>query len=278
MIRARAESLMLAAALALLTALPPSAGAETATSDPLNPDRSGAPIEIEALEGVEWRRNENIYIAHGDATATRGDLRVRADTLIARYRDKAGGGTEIYRIEAEGGVVLTSPGRKIYGARAAYDLETRRLTMSGGGLRVVTAKETVTATDLLEYREREQTVIAQGSVMVVSGSRRVGADAMTGHFERRADGALEMTRIEAEGNITVKTKNTFARSQKGNYDLRQDIMTLAGDVRITSGDNQFNGEFAEVNVATGVSRLLGGGDGRVQSLIAPSAGETGGTP
>ena len=179
-------------------------------------------------EGIEWRRNDKTYIARGNATAVRGDLRVRANTLTARYRDKAGGDNEIYQIEADGGVVLTQPGRTIYGNHAVYNLDSRTLTLTGGNLRVVTAKETVTARDQLEYRERERIVIAQGEVMVESGARRIGADMMTGHFDRLADGSLSLARIEAEGNITVKTKDTFARSQKGDYDLGQDIMTLTG--------------------------------------------------
>jgi hypothetical protein len=32
-------------------------------------------------------------------------------------------------------------------------------------------------------------VIAQGEVMVESGARRIGADLMTGHFDRLADGS-----------------------------------------------------------------------------------------
>jgi len=204
--------------------------------------------------------------ASGKEQGQHGRCRERAD--------KAGGGNEIYQIEADGGVVLTQPGRTIYGAHAVYNLDSRTLTLTGGNLKVVTAKETVTARDQLEYRELERIVVAQGEVMVESGTRRIGADMMTGHFDRLADGSLNLTRIEAEGNITVKTKDTFARSEKGDYDLGQDIMTLIGDVRITNGQNQFNGERAEVNVATGVSTLHGNGDGKVKSLIMPAAAGT----
>src|SRR5262245_23897795 len=254
-----------------LIGLPSEVVAQTGTADPLSQGQAGTPVQIEATQGIEWRRNDKTYIARGDATAVRGDLRVRADTLSARYRDKADGGNEIYQIEADGGVVLTQPGRTIYGSHAVYNLDTRVLTFPGGNLRVVTAKETVTARDRLEYRERERIVTADGDVMVESGLRRIGADHMTGHFDRLADGSLNLARIEADGNITVKTKDTFARSQKGDYDLAKDIMTLTGDVRITNGQNQFNGESAEVNVATGVSTLRAGSDGKVKSLIMPAA-------
>lgn len=273
-----AAALLVAGAIGALCFFAGPAAPQTGTADPLNQGQAGTPVEIEATEGIEWRRNDKAYIARGDATATRGDLKVRADSLTARYRDKADGGNEIYLIEADGGVVLTQPGRTIYGGHAVYNLDTRVLTLTGGNLRVVTAKETVTAKDQLEYRERELTVIALGDVAVESGTRRIGADRMIGHFDRLADGSLNLARIEAEGNITVKTKDTFARSQKGDYDLAKDIMTLTGDVRITNGQNQFNGEYAEVNVTTGVSTLRGGGDGKVKSLIMPAASGSNSTP
>ena len=34
------------------------------------------PLEIDAEEGIEWRRNEQLYIARGNAEAIRGELRV----------------------------------------------------------------------------------------------------------------------------------------------------------------------------------------------------------
>jgi lipopolysaccharide export system protein LptA len=101
----------------------------------------------------------------------------------------------------------------------------------------------------------------------------VRADTMTGHFQRQTDGKLNLVRMEADGHVEVKTQDTYATSNKGDYDLTADIMTLSGNVKVTNAGNQFNGEYAEVNVKTGVSRLLGnpGGTGKVKSLIMPSS-------
>ena len=48
------------------------------------------------------------------------------------------------------------------------------------------------------------------------------------------------------------------------------IARLAGNVRITRGQNQLNGAEAEVNMKTGISRLLAGDGGRVQGLVVPN--------
>ena len=235
--------------------------------------QSNAPIEIEADSGIEWRRNEKLYIARGNATAKRGDLTVHADTLTAHYRDKAAGGSEIWQIDADGHVRLQQPGRTVTGGHAVYNLDTRTLKVTGGDLGVDTGKEKLTAADSLEYQDGPQIAFARGNAMVVQTGRRVRADTMTGHFQRQADGKLDLVRLEADGNVEVKTPDTYATSNKGDYDLKADIMTLSGNVKVTNAGNQFNGEYAEVNVKTGISRLLGSpsGSGTVKSLIMPSS-------
>ncbi|MGH6960638.1 MAG: LptA/OstA family protein [Dongiaceae bacterium] len=257
----------------LLAAAPAFHRAAAQDSAALDPAASDLPIEIEANEGIEWRRDDKLYIARGDAFARRGDLEVRAALLTARYRDRAGGGSEIWQIEATGNVRLNEPGRTVFGDRAVYNLDDRVLTVTGGKLRIETDAETVTADESLEYRENEQMVIARGNAIAVRDDQRVRADVMIGYFEKQTDDKLELIRIAADGDVQVKSKDTVASGAAGDYDLRTEIMTLNGDVKITNGQNQFNGEVAEVNFDTGISKLLGSpsGTGRVKSLIMPSA-------
>ena len=100
--------------------------AQTGTADPLCQSQAGTPVQIEATQGIEWRRNDKTYIARGDATATRGDLKVRADTLTRplsrqgrwRHRDLSDRGR--WRRGAD-------PARAapIYGSHAVYNLDNR---------------------------------------------------------------------------------------------------------------------------------------------------------
>lgn len=250
--------------------------AQAESTDPFSAGASNAPIEIEAEGGLEWRRNEKLYVASGGARAKRGDLTVTATTLSARYRDKPGGGTEIWKIEADGNVRMVWPGRTVTGGHAIYNFDTRVLNVTGSNLGVDTGKEKLTAVESLEYQDGPQIAIARGDATVVQENRTVRADLMTGHFKRQADGKTELVRVEADGNVRVKTPETFASSAKGDYDLTTEVMTMSGDVKVTNGGNQFNGEYAEVNVKTGVSRLLGSpsGTGKVKSLIMPTSEPT----
>ena len=55
---------------------------------------------------------------------------------------------------------------------------------------------------------------------------------------------------------------------------------MSGNVRITRGQNQLNGDFAEVNLSTGISRLLtstdSAGDKRVRGLFVPQKADASG--
>jgi lipopolysaccharide export system protein LptA len=55
------------------------------------------------------------------------------------------------------------------------------------------------------------------------------------------------------------------------YNEIDNIATLSGSVRITRGQNQLAGDVAEVNLDTGVSRLLSQteGEGLVRGLLVP---------
>jgi lipopolysaccharide export system protein LptA len=232
------------------------------------------PLEINADQGIEWRRNEQTYVARGNASAARGKITVFADALIAHYKPLPGGGSEIDRIDAEGNVRIVSPTETVYGDRGAYDVVNGVLVLVGKDLRLVGAKDVLTARDSLEYWEKRQVAIARGDAEAVREDKRIKADVLTAYFEPAANKDLEITKVDAFGNVRVKTATELARGDRGVYYVQREFATLTGAVKITREENQLNGEYAEVNMATGVSRLLAAAPGtvattRVQGLIVP---------
>ncbi|MGE0719215.1 MAG: LptA/OstA family protein [Alphaproteobacteria bacterium] len=273
---------MIAAALAALAVgfqprdLPLAVGPAAAQSlGSVDIGSSDAPLEVTAEDGIEWRRDEKVYVARGNARAARGDLSVTADVLTARYREDADGKIEVYSIEAEGNVRLASADSVVSGDRAVYDIDKAVLLVTGGNLRAETPKAVVTARDSLEYWDQRRVIVARGDAVAVEGDRRVEADRLTGYL-RGADAAESgIYQVEAEGNVRLTTPAEIVRAAKAVYNLDKEIATLTGGVKITRGQNQLNGDSAEVNLKTGVSRLMGNpsatgaGDGRVHTLIIP---------
>ncbi len=274
-----------------------------AFGQPLGLGGGDQPIEIEARDGIEWDRRAQRYIARGDARARQGDTTVDADTLTAFYRQSANGKpgatsqTEIYRYQADGNVRIATPTHRAVGDRAIYDVDTGVMVLTGSALRLTTPTEVVTARDALEYWEQRQVAVARGDALVVTqDGRRLRGDLLTAYFvpqprdsaseaspapqtsrpgtgSGEAGGQSRLQRIEAFGNVHISTETEIAVGDRGIYNADTGIAVLAGNVRITRGQNQLNGDYAEVNMNTGVSRLLSrpDSDNRVRGLFVPES-------
>ncbi len=235
------------------------------------------PIQIEADDGIEWQRANQLYLARGNARAQQGTVTVEADELIAFYRPNALGENEIFRIDANGNVRIVSDNEVARSDKAVYDIDNGVLVMTGEKIQLDTAQDTIVARDSMEYYETRQFAVARGDALAIRGDRRVRADVLTVHFGEGGQQA-QMNRIEAIGNVLVSTPTDIVRAEQGDYDPAHGIATVTGNVKITRGDTQLNGERAEVNLDTGESRLLSSPSGeRVRGLFLPRA-KTGNNP
>lgn len=318
----------------LLLALPLAIGAPAAAQ---NLDfTQGGPIEITATDGIEWRQQDQVVIARGSARAVREGVVIDADRLIARYRPRGGAanqqtggaanqqaggaasqqaggaaasapapgasanpvtGSEIWRLEAEGRVRITSQTERATGERAVYDMDQAVMVLSGQGLGLETPEQRITARDSLEYWPQRRMAVARGGALVVTNDdRRIAADTLVAHFAEPAapvpgqpapataqparpaglPGPAEgsrIERVEAFGAVEIRTAEEVVRGERGAYSPQTGLARLEGGVRITRGDNQLNGQEAIVDLRSGVSRLVSAPGQRVQGLIMPQQAE-----
>jgi lipopolysaccharide export system protein LptA len=307
----KAPALVLAAALLAGTAL--AQGIDLS---------QGGPVEVTSTDGIEWRQADQVIIARGEARATRGGVTVESDRLLARYRPRGGtgaapsraptdgpaGGGEIWRMEAEGNVVITTATDRAEGDRAVYDMDQAVMVLTGQNLRLVNPDNTLTARDSIEYWSARRMAVARGNAVVVtSDGRRVRADTLVAYFaENAAPGAApraqavavpgsagapnaapgatpsSLERVEAYGNVEIRTAEEVVRGDRGVYSPNTGIARLLSNVRITRGENTLSGQEAIVNMQTGVARLVSAPGAPVRGLIVPQSGQglpaPGGTP
>ncbi|CAA6605352.1 OstA-like family protein [Rhodospirillaceae bacterium LM-1] len=235
-------------------------------------------VDITSDQGIEWMQREQKFIAKGNARAIRNNVTVHADELVAHYRDrKEGGGTEIWKLEALGHVRIISAETKVTGDSAVYDIDNVLLVIKGVPVaKLQTPTDTVTATDSLEYWEAKRVAVARGDAFVQHDDKRLRADTITADLKEDKNGKLEIKQANAFGNVLVRTANDVATGDKGIYYTESQLATLTGNVKITRDKNQLNGGYAEVNMATGVSKLFPAAPGtagtRVQGILAPDGG------
>lgn len=275
-----------AALLAILAifVLPASARAR-AQSDALGitGQQNNQPVNIEADNGIEWQQNDKVYIARGHAKATRGDDSVTADTLYAFYRDGArgaaaagaaklrgtspkadrnpfdAGSTEVYRIEADGHVVFTTPSQTAYGDHAIYDVDRGLLVVTGKHLKIVTPQDIITARNSFEWYDRRQLGVARGDATAVRRGpelKSIRADVLMVEVTKPPNGPSKISKLDAHGHVVVVSGDQIARGDSGVYDIETGIATLSGNVTLTRGENELRGQYAVVDMKTNVARIL----------------------
>jgi lipopolysaccharide export system protein LptA len=283
-------------AAAALVAAPPSRVAAAPTSQQAVPN-DDQPLQIQADSGVEWQQNAHLYIARGNAVATRGDSEVHADMLVAHYREvkgggntSAGGNTEIYRIEADGHVTLKRNAQTVVGDRAVYDVDRAIAVITGKNLKMTTATDNVSARDSLEWYDQKQIAVARGNAVATREGRSIKADILTAYMVKTppsgqpaakagkppatpvaAPGkppagvpggdseSSKISRVDAQGHVVVSNGTDTGRGNFGVYNADTGIATLIGDVVIERGKDVIRGQRGVMDLKNNVSRMMPGG-------------------
>jgi lipopolysaccharide export system protein LptA len=286
----------------------------------------GGPVEITSLGGLEVRDQEQVAIASGDARATRGNVTVLADRLVARYRRKAdpagagpvapakgsedptnpeNGGKEVYRLEAHGHVRILTETDEAVGDDAIYDIDQAVLILTGKNLKLTTPQQVLTARDSMEYWSALHMAVGRGNAVVVTtDQRRLAADILVAYTTAAddpkaapaaannpkaapaaannpkaapaaagpGDPALDsgkLKRIDAFGNVEVRSPVDIVRGDRGSYIPATEIARVVDHVRVTHLGSQVNGAAADINMKTGIARIAASAGSRVQGLIVP---------
>ncbi len=232
---------------------------------------SSQPVEIEADNGIEWVQKpgeaSGYYKAIGNAIAKQGAMNLNADELIAHYRPGVDDKQDLYRIDAEGHVIVNQNQTSAYGDRGAFHMDQEVAVLIGDDLKLIDPKAKITADDSLEFWSARNIAVARGNALLVTEDKRMNAGVMTAFIEEnKVTGENEIRRIDATSGVHISTPSEIVTGQEGVYDLIAEIATICGDVKVSRGANQLNGECAEVNMRTGRSKMLGG-TGKVKGLI-----------
>jgi lipopolysaccharide export system protein LptA len=209
-------------------------------------------------------------------------------------------GNEIYRMQAEGHVHIFTPTDQAQGDKATYDLDQSVLVMTGKDLKLTTPNDTITARDDLEYWPQKHMAVARGdAVVVTTDAKRVAADTLvayttdnpppasatptpapaaasggTSSATKPPDDPLaasgKLQRVEAFGYVSIRTPTDTVTGDRGVYVPDTGMARIAGNVRITRGQNQLNGAEADVNMKTGIATLVAQKSGRVHGLVVPN--------
>ncbi|MEL6476348.1 MAG: lipopolysaccharide transport periplasmic protein LptA [Pseudomonadota bacterium] len=124
--------------------------------------------------------------------------------------------------------------------------------------------------DSLEVRQADQVAIFEGNVIAGQGTLRLTASRVEVYYDQEAEGGETgaIQRLDASGNVFLSNGSETARGAEGTYDVAEGKVSMAGDVVLTQGENAVSGKQLEIDLNTGVGRIVG----RVGASFLPSSG------
>ena len=257
----------------------------------------GGAIDVTARDGMEWRQNDMMVIAKGDARAVRGDVTVTADRLIARYRKKAvataggvipasspppgpaaasprgsgppggagdTGANEVYRLEAEGNVKIFTATDLAVGDKAIYDIDQAVLLMTGNAMTITTPQQVMTARDTMEYWSQKHMGVGRGlAVVTTSDGRRVNGDVLVAFTAPpppagSAPAAPKPAPAAARPGADPLASGKLQRVEGfGNVEVRTATETIKGDRGVYVSDSGIARLAGHVHITRGQNQLEG---------------------
>ncbi|MGD9542629.1 MAG: lipopolysaccharide transport periplasmic protein LptA [Methylocystis sp.] len=151
---------------------------------------------------------------------------------------------------------------------------------SGGILPGASAKDPLNIdAGKLDYFEKEQKLIYSGSVIVTQGPTTLKASRLVIFLEGKGGGEPAATNndrvkhIDADGPVTLVSKDQIGTGDRGSYDKAENKVYLTGNVTLTQGENIVKGEKLVYDVGTGLATVQGGASqgGRVRSTFTPKS-------
>jgi lipopolysaccharide export system protein LptA len=121
------RSVLLALPLSILALAGPATSQDAVSA--LKGHNSRAPVDV-AADRIELQDRSDRALMSGNVEITQGDLKLTAPRVVVAYT--RAGGTEIQRLDASGGVTVTSPSETAKSQFAIYDFDRRLITMLGG--------------------------------------------------------------------------------------------------------------------------------------------------
>ena len=220
-------------------------------------------IDIDADKKIEWHRDEQKIIAIGNAIATKEENTIKGDKLTVIYeRVQLENGTQknqIQKIFSDGNVKLEMPDSFGYGEHFNYDLPLNKAILKGKPALLKNQQGEITAEDSITYYGAENKSVALGNVIAKNPDYTVYADKMVSYFDTDKNGKKSLNRVEiyAEDKpVKITNKQSTVTGKRGIYCPLENKLKIFDNVTINQNNDILNGDYAETDLKTGISRLL----------------------
>ena len=227
------------------------------------------PVEIYAEDAIEWHKNEKKYLAIGNAKASSGSMSLTSEKIEAFYNEEEDSAMDIKLVKAHRKVKITDKKLEITGGHSAeYNLEKDYFAIFGKNLVLTSEKNKLKSNNKMEYWRNKGVAIASGKATAIKDAEFIIKGEKLIWYIDEVDEKMNVKKILGFTNVSIRTNNEVALSDKALYNK--------DSVKLQKGSSFLTGDYAEVDMNKGISKLLPApsldnfNESRVRALIDKS--------
>ena len=223
-------------------------------------------FSVEADKSIEYFEKQKMYVATGNAKASKGNFSVRADNIRA-FMGKAKN-SNITVIEATGEVIITNRDIIARSNFARYNFKKNFIILKGNTQSIESKKFKLQSKNFISFDDIEKIAISEGDVkLILSGPISIFSKKIKANFDKINNNLISAS---AQGNVKIKTKSETISSNSAKYDYKTNLISLKGDVTIKRGKSILTGEKGYMNLNTHKSKIESGKSKRVKGIFSPT--------
>ena len=222
-------------------------------------------FNVEADKSIEYFEKQRIYVASGNAKASKGNFSIEAENITAFMSKTKESGMNF--IEATGNVIIINKDSKAKSNFARYNFKKKIITLKGNIQSIDAKRFKLTSKKFIYFDDINKIAKGEGNVnLVLSGPISIFAKRMNANFDK-----IDNTLITASAyeSVKIETKLETITCNSAKFDKKTDLISLNGDVVIRRDNNILSGEKGYMNLKTRKSRIESGKSQRVKGIFKP---------
>ena len=223
-------------------------------------------FKVEADKSIEYFEKQKIYVASGNAKASKGNFSIKAERITA-FLGKTKN-SNITDIEANGDVIIMNQNTTAKSSFATYNFKNKFIILKGNNQSIESSKFRLLSKNFISFDDINKIANSEGDVkLFLSGPISITAKRVDANFDKINNNLIS---ANAKGNVKIKTKSETISSNSAKYDSNTDIISLKGNVIIKRVIGILTGDKGYMNLKTRKSKIISSKSKRVKGIFKPA--------
>ena len=223
-------------------------------------------FKVEADKSIEYFEKQKIYVASGNAKASKGNFSLKAEIIKAFIGEN--NKPNISDLEATGNVIIKNQDTIAKSDFARYDFYKKLILLKGNAQSIKSKKFKLLSKKFISFDDINKIAKSEGDVrLFLSGPISISSKSISANFDKINNTLISAS---AKGNVKIQTKSETITCNSAKYNNKTDTIILKGNVTIKRINSILTGEKGYMNLKTRKSKIESSKSKRVKGIFKPT--------